>query len=101
MRTDVERALRFAHPLRVGKVQMEAVNALHHRSHIGHELAERAAFGARVGAVYRMVGARVDVSLYSIGDFEVSSLASRYGGGGHRNAAGFSVPLAEWLAKFV
>jgi len=101
MRTDVERALRFAHPLRVGRVQMEAVNSLHHRSHIGHALAERAAFGARVGAVYRLVGARVDVSLYSIGDFEVASLASRYGGGGHRNAAGFSVSLSEWVAHFV
>ena len=100
LRTDVERALRFAHPLRVGTLQLEAVNSLHHRSHIGHALAERAAFGTRAGAVYRFIGARADVSLYSIGDFDVSAIASRYGGGGHRNAAGFSVSLADWVANF-
>jgi hypothetical protein len=100
MQTDVVRALRFAHPLRIGDLQLEAVNSLHHRSHIGHAIAERAAFGRRAGAVYRFVGARVDVSLYSIGELDVSAIAARYGGGGHRNAAGFSVPMAEWLAHF-
>jgi oligoribonuclease NrnB/cAMP/cGMP phosphodiesterase (DHH superfamily) len=101
MRSEVARALRFAHPVRVGELRLEAVNSLHHRSHIGHALASRAAFGTRAAAVYRSVGSRVDVSLYSIGDCEVSAIAERYGGGGHRNAAGFSVPLAEWLERFV
>jgi hypothetical protein len=101
LRTDVERSLRFAHPLRIGEHQLEAVNSLHYRSHIGHALAERARFGSPLGAVYRLSGTRVDVSLYSIGDFDVSSIATRYGGGGHRNAAGFSVLLSEWLAHFV
>jgi oligoribonuclease NrnB/cAMP/cGMP phosphodiesterase (DHH superfamily) len=101
MRTDVERSLRFAHPLRIGKLQLEAVNSLHHRSHIGHALAERARYGAALGAVYRFTGSRVDVSLYSIGSLDVSKIAARYGGGGHRNAAGFSVPLADWVAHFV
>jgi hypothetical protein len=100
MYTDVARALRFAHPLRIGALQLEAVNSLHHRSHIGHAIAERAAFGSPLAAVYRIVGSRVDVSLYSIGELDVSAIAARYGGGGHRNAAGFSVPLAEWLASF-
>lgn len=101
MQSEVARALRFAHPLRIGGLQLEAVNSLHHRSHIGHALAERAAFGTRAAAVYRFVGGRVDVSLYSIGEFQVAAVAERYGGGGHRNAAGFSVSLAEWLARFV
>jgi hypothetical protein len=101
MRTDVERSLRFAHPLRIGELRVEAVNSLHHRSHIGHALAERARFSSPAGAVYRISGTRVDVSLYSIGELDVSSIASRYGGGGHRNAAGFSVPLSDWLAHFV
>jgi hypothetical protein len=100
MHTDVARALRFAHPLRIGDRRLEAVNSLHHRSHIGHAIAERAAFGAPLAAVYRIVGTRVDVSLYSIGELDVSAIASRYGGGGHRNAAGFSVALSEWLAHF-
>jgi len=32
-------------------------------------------------------------SLRSIGDFDVSAIAKRYGGGGHRNAAAFTMPL--------
>jgi nanoRNase/pAp phosphatase (c-di-AMP/oligoRNAs hydrolase) len=47
-----------------------------------------------------MSGRRVDVSLYSIGDFDVAAIAARYGGGGHRNAAGFSVSLEAWAAEF-
>jgi oligoribonuclease NrnB/cAMP/cGMP phosphodiesterase (DHH superfamily) len=101
MRTDVLRSLRFAHPVRIGELEIEAVNSLHHRSHIGHQLAMRAAFGVQVAAVYRLTGTRVDVSIYSVGDFDVSAIAARFGGGGHRNAAGFSVTSSEWLARFL
>jgi hypothetical protein len=31
-------------------------------------------------------------SLRSIGDFDVSAICKRYGGGGHKNASGYSVP---------
>lgn len=31
-------------------------------------------------------------SLRSVGDFDVSAVAAQYGGGGHRNAAGFTLP---------
>jgi nanoRNase/pAp phosphatase (c-di-AMP/oligoRNAs hydrolase) len=48
-----------------------------------------------------VVGERVEVSIYSIGDFDISKVAAAYGGGGHRNAAGFSVPLREWLERFL
>lgn len=100
-RVDVEQALRFAHPVRVGDMRIEAVNALHHRSHIGHELSKRAAFGHPVGLAYRMCGSRVDVSIYSIGDVDVSAMARRYGGGGHRNASGFSLSLHTWTEDFL
>jgi nanoRNase/pAp phosphatase (c-di-AMP/oligoRNAs hydrolase) len=43
----------------------------------------------------------VDVSLYSVGDFDVARIAEGLGGGGHRNAAGFSVGLAEWLERYL
>ena len=36
---------------------------------------------------------KVFVSLRSIGEYDVSALAKRYGGGGHRNAAGFKTTL--------
>lgn len=32
-------------------------------------------------------------SLRSIGDFDVQEIAKKYGGGGHKNAAGFSMPI--------
>lgn len=39
----------------------------------------------------------VNVSLRSIGEFDVSKIARNYGGGGHRNASGFSVPFNKMI----
>ena len=38
----------------------------------------------------------VHVSLRSVGEFDVSKIARNYGGGGHRNASGFSVPFEKF-----
>ncbi|CAG1006148.1 hypothetical protein MYXO_03445 [Myxococcaceae bacterium] len=100
-RVEIERTIRNAHPIRIGEHRLEAVNAVHLRSHIGHELALRATHGAPCGVVYRIVGSRVEASLYSIGEFDVARIAAELGGGGHRNAAGFSVPLTEWMSKYL
>ena len=100
-RTEIERALQSTHAIIVGGMRMEAVNALFQRAQIGQELALRASHGVPAGAVYRLSARRVDCSLYSIGDFDVAKIAARYGGGGHRNAAGFHVPLQEWIDRFV
>jgi oligoribonuclease NrnB/cAMP/cGMP phosphodiesterase (DHH superfamily) len=99
-RIEIERALQGAHPVVLGSRRAEAVNTSQHRSRIGHELAQRAAFKLPWGVVYRVTGQRVDVSLYSIGDLDVAKLAESYGGGGHANAAGFSVTLKRWLDEF-
>jgi oligoribonuclease NrnB/cAMP/cGMP phosphodiesterase (DHH superfamily) len=85
----------------VGELRLEAVNALFQRSSIGHELAKRRSFGTPCGLVYRVIDRRVECSVYSLGDFDVSKIAAGLGGGGHRNAAGFTVSLEEWLAHFV
>ena len=98
---EIEHTLREAHPIRLGRRRVQAVNAPKLRSSLGHELAKREAFGLPWGLVYRFAGGRVHISLYSIGDLDVSAVAAEYGGGGHRNAAGFSVPLADWLQRFV
>ena len=100
-RMEVERALQNAHPVSVGNLRVEGVNALFLRSLIGHELAKRRAYGSPCGLVYRVTARRVDCSLYSLGDFDVAALASRFGGGGHRNAAGFHLALSDWLSAFV
>ncbi|MEM7412598.1 MAG: hypothetical protein AAF430_20375 [Myxococcota bacterium] len=99
-RADVRRSLLSAHPVTVAGHRVEAVNAPHQRSHIGHELAKRAAYGHAIGLVYRLNGRTVDASIYSIGDVDVASIAEGYDGGGHRNAAGFSVSLEQWSSEF-
>lgn len=100
-RMEIERTLRGVHCIRVDELRLEAVNAVHLRSQIGHALATRAACGVPCGAVYRIQGNRVDVSIYSIGELDVAQIATRHGGGGHRNAAGFTVALRDWLERFV
>ena len=100
-RMEVERALLSAHPIAIGTDRIEAVNARYQRAAIGHELAKRASYGRPRGLVYRITGNRVDASIYSIGDVDVSKIAESHGGGGHRNAAGFSVSLAVWVRDFV
>ena len=100
-RREVERALHNGQPIALGTARIEAINASFQRAPIGHELAKRAAYGRPWGMVYRLRGDRIDATLYSIGDLDVASIAEGYGGGGHRNAAGFSVPLRTWLDDFV
>jgi oligoribonuclease NrnB/cAMP/cGMP phosphodiesterase (DHH superfamily) len=97
---EIQHVLRFAHPVRIGNERIEAVNALHQRASIGHELAKRMRFGKPWGIVYRVSGERVDCSIYSTGDLDVSVVAGTRGGGGHRNASGFSISLSDWIADF-
>lgn len=67
-------------------------------SDLGHELANQS---GTFGLVWSMAGdGQVHCSLRSIGDYDVSAIAKALGGGGHRNAAGFSTDidtLMGWL----
>ncbi len=98
---EVERRLAHAKPVALGTRRIEAVNASTNRSQIGHQLAKRARYGEAWGLVYRVEGAEVFGTLYSIGDLDVSQVALGYGGGGHKNASGFRVTLERWLKDFV
>jgi len=100
-RMEVERVLRNAAPVTIDGHKVEAVNSTVHRAQVGHELAERARFGRPWGCVYRIQGAKVHATLYSIGDFHVAPIAARLGGGGHPNAAGFTVSVADWVERFM
>ena len=68
-----------------------AVNSCIHQSELGHELANQS---GTYGLVYFIADNRVHCSLRSNGDYDVSVMAKHFGGGGHKNAAGFefSVP---------
>ena len=72
-----------------------AVNTSVHMSEVGHELANKSeSFGM---IWYLGEGSMAKVSLRSNGDYDVSAIAKRFGGGGHRNAAGFSVDILTLL----
>jgi c-di-AMP phosphodiesterase-like protein len=69
-----------------------AVNAHSaHASELGNYLA---GMSGTFGMVWRQVGDRLKVSLRSCGDYDVTILAGKFGGGGHRNAAAFSLPVS-------
>lgn len=42
---------------------------------------------------------RWQFSLRSVGDFDVAEIAKKFGGGGHKNAAGFTVDVLPWLTE--
>ena len=67
-------------------------------SDLGHELANQS---GTFGLVWSMAGdGQIHCSLRSNGDYDVSAIAKAFGGGGHRNAAGFSTDidtLVSWL----
>ena len=66
-------------------------------SELGNLLAERS---SSFGLTWQLTAdGLAKVSLRSKGDFDVSVIATRYGGGGHRNAAGFRLPAQQLLAE--
>lgn len=64
-------------------------------SELGHFLAEQS---GTFGAVYQVEGSLLKFSLRSCGDYDVSALAKKFGGGGHKNAAGFTYDAENFFA---
>ena len=87
----VQRLAKSAHSVTVaGRVGL-AVNAPSlFSSDLGHVLAEKS---GTFGMTYQYDGRKQQwtFSLRSIGDYDVGHLALSFGGGGHRNAAGFAL----------
>lgn len=73
-----------------------AVNSPIHQSEIGNELAKASGTYGLVW-YYDSATKRANVSLRSIGDYDVSAIAKTFGGGGHRNAAGFNIDMSTLL----
>lgn len=85
----VQEHVRRARMVDIGGHVAPAVNATVYFSEIAGELAmTHETFGA---AYFIRSDGKVQYSLRSRGDFDVSEVAKQYGGGGHRNAAGFEV----------
>lgn len=71
-----------------------AINASRvYRSILGNQLAELNATEEKpaIGIVYYHSNGAVNISLRSLGEIDVSQIAQKYGGGGHKNAAGIKV----------
>ena len=96
----VEAAIK--HPLHIALINNDqrlcegwAVNAAPNlASDAGHLLAKR---DDTFGMTYHIDNElRVKVSLRSTGDYDVSAIAKYYGGGGHKNAAGFELRFKQF-----
>lgn len=89
-RTLVESAKKHAHPRDIGGYVVPVVNAsLFLASEVCGELAE----GQPFAAMYAETSTGVIWSLRSrLDGIDVSEVAKKFGGGGHKNAAGFTVP---------
>ena len=64
-------------------------------SDVGHELANRSGTFGLLWSLDK--DGRCNCSLRSNGNYDVSAIAKAFGGGGHKNAAGFEVPLSQLL----
>jgi len=74
-----------------------SANCPHHlTSDVGHEIATQS---GTFGLCWHLgkEGTMAKCSLRSNGDYDVSAIAKAFSGGGHRNAAGFEVPIATLL----
>jgi oligoribonuclease NrnB/cAMP/cGMP phosphodiesterase (DHH superfamily) len=67
----------------------------HLTSDVGHELATQS---GTYGLLWYMgKDCKIKCSLRSNGDYDVSAIAKTFGGGGHKNAAGFEVDISTLL----
>ena len=85
----INRTLSKVHWITLGDYHVPACNSCLFQSELGDELCLKYP-EAPFAAVYYNKGDAIAWSLRSIGEFDVSRVASSFGGGGHRNAAGFS-----------
>lgn len=96
----VKGLLNSRHSITLDNKQGLAVNAPGaFSSDLGQGLAK---LSGTFGLTYHYHGKRqcYECGLRSIGDFDVAKIAVKFGGGGHLNAAGFSMGRAEFLALF-
>lgn len=90
----VANILKFKERVLFEEYEVWAVNADRtYRSILGNHLAElnKAVGGLALGIVYYHSNGRVNISLRSLDDVDVAAIAEKYGGGGHRRAAGIEV----------
>lgn len=87
----ITRILKYAQEVQFRGYRARAVNSPQFQSQIGHLLIDKK---HPVGIVWSVASDGIKFSLRSNGKVDVSRLAKQFpGGGGHKRAAGFSLPL--------
>lgn len=81
----------------IGDHQVPTANAAAFWSEMGHELLQRHPTARFVCTYYDRADRMRVYSLRSGDDFDCSTIAKQYGGGGHAQAAGFTLPRAKDL----
>lgn len=90
----VEQLMRDKVEIRLKGLKLNAVNSAVYVSEIGNKLLET----EPVGVVFSVKSGKVLFSLRSRDDRpDVSEIAKLFGGGGHRNAAGFEVSISQFI----
>ena len=88
----IARALTKRYMTELAGFDIPVVNSFVFQSEIGDELCKLYP-DAPFAAVWCQKAVNLQAwSLRSIGEFDVSVIAEKFGGGGHRNAAGFAKP---------
>lgn len=91
----VQAMVGFARYGEIGGYRVPIVNATAHWSDVGEAMLEKFPDAPFVGAYFDDAEGSRRWSLRSRADFDVSEVATRFGGGGHRQAAGFREPSGE------
>ena len=73
-----------------------ATNAISNTSELGQAIAKRS---GTFSLTFFIKGDEAICSLRSIAPFDVSTIATYYGGGGHAQASGFSVPIERFFRE--
>lgn len=92
----IDRAVSKAHWIELKGYKIPVANSCLFQSEIGDELCLKFPEAPFAGVFYDK-GEQLAWSLRSVGEFDVSEVAAGFGGGGHRNAAGFAMPRGQWI----
>ncbi len=89
----IKRIMNYAYEVKFKGYQARTVNSPQFQSQLGHLLIDK---NHPIGIVWSEVGDAIKFSLRSNGKIDVSQLAKQFpGGGGHKAAAGFSLPVSK------
>lgn len=94
----VQRIVKDAVPAKLGDHTVYTVNTCVLCSEVGNAIADM--YDACAAVYYHCGDGTVKFSLRSKGDLDVSEIAKLFGGGGHKNAAGFVLPEEKAASLF-